>query len=355
MIGLMTWQKYQKRLKTDQKKRQLLLLTFFLLLFTFSLALFRLGRFLISSLPQAAGQKLLPLSWNGTNCVNLLNLTGTSREVWHLCPDDEKLTRLALAEDLLLVTPYGAYPIEKVYEVGQALNPPQGMSALIGSLEDFLNVPIDGYIMQNQKSIRQLADKNQKYISNILDYRSLIRVAKGEILGNLTPWQYLRFVAAAARIRFDKVTQLILTDDFFVKRRLEGVGEVRVLEETALFETLIQKNFAEAGIIKDALTIAVFNNTRKPGLAQKAAKFIGNSGGNVLEIGNLEKDQWERLGFETNMPTADKSRLIVFGKKRNLQTIRRLEDILKVKAEFIKESESQRVDVVVIAGEDFAQ
>jgi hypothetical protein len=155
------------------------------------------------------------------------------------------------------------------------------------NLEAILGIPIDGYIgLDSNFSSYTPLEVVEKLKSNPLEWFFNLK----SISSDLTPKELVNLAFSLSNIRFDKVSEV------------EIEGEL---------ELSIGKNFADTSIRNDQASIAIFNATDIPGLAQKAARVINNLGGNVIIITSIGNSTLEKsyIYSSGDAPIYTKSRL----------------------------------------------
>lgn len=273
--------------------------------------------------------------WDGNYNINLVIKTD-SISVLIFNPSQKKVTLMKLSENTFLEVPqgFGRWQLSSIYGLG-------GANLLKDSLMSFLGIPIDGFVEfqkpLNQRSVTELVSKNPLTILTILPY----------IRTDLTPWELVRLKFALSQVRFDKIKNLdLLTLGVLDKMKLADGTEVVIADPVKLDSVL--SDFSDPKLEKEHASIAVFNATSYPLLAQKAARIITNLGGNVIGTHNTE----DKL---------DKTYIV--GEKSD--TLKRLSQIFGLscgeapKCDKIKGLnlglESSRAQINLMVGEDFYQ
>lgn len=276
--------------------------------------------------------------WDGRSRLDLLLLKIDAQEkiertaVLTIDPTGRSLTLLEIPLDLLPAAPVLEKP-----------NPPLSLTQSLVSRR--LGIPLDGYLLVDPWGERKLTEslggppsfKNLRNLAAPLSWPkvpSFLTTLKENVRTNLSLLDFFRLLPAAVGVRFDKVKELTLTNEFFSK-----VGQR---------EQFLTEAFAEEGIVKERARILVLNGTEQPGLAAAAARLIVHLGGYVLDTNNASR--------------TDYAESLLIGGERAPYTTRRLAEIFNVKKQgeasaFSKDplfSYMQRVDLVLILGLDSA-
>lgn len=317
-----------------------------------------------SILPLAPGTKMVSPHWNGRSQINLLifdyeNLSegkfSTSKilALASLNPNTGFLRLLIIPDQMVVYTPKGNIPVSELFPVGVALNPPAPTDFLISSLQDFFAVPIDGYVaaeaaklkIKNEKlKVEEVENLYQEFKSSrsLLKLPELIRFIQKDLRSNLTVGQMFKVLRASRGVRFDKFSVKELSEPLLVKEQHKSKEEFRLSSEKLLDE-FSREFFAEDEIKEERLKVIIKNGTRVSGLANFVARFVENLGAEVIAVDNAPSQDFSE------------SRILDYASLPRSKTVKRLEDILQVESKKLKISETQRADVEVIVGKDWAR
>ncbi len=218
-------------------------------------------------------------SWDGNSKINLVILS-SSVSLISYSPKDKDLKIVIIPQETYLEVAhnFGKWKIGSIYNLGQSEKVPQGIELLSQSLSQFLGVPMDGYL----KLRGFLHDKNALELITYLR-QSQINFLNLKFSSNssLNDWELYRLVTGVNSVRFDKIEEINLGKGYLKDSVLPDQTKVKLALPERI-EILSGKLFADSAISDEQLSIAVFNATKIPGLAQKAARLISNSGGNVI-------------------------------------------------------------------------
>lgn len=276
--------------------------------------------------------------WNGEFNINLL-LRSAHISVLVFNPKEEKITIINIPDETYLEVPYGfgSWQLRAVYALGESQNGLGGYKLLVDTLTNFLAIPIDGFLdlssLSPQRSATEIIEQLRK---NPFSGPGFLPVLKT----NLTAWELLRFKLGINNVRFDKVKELDLD-------KLHTLDHEKLPDGTPIFTAdpvkldSVLSDVADPLITGEHKSIAVFNGTKKPQLAQKWARLITNLGGNVIITGNGEKvDKTQVTGVSS-------------------ATLRRLQQIFGVdkddKNSLNPDIASSRAQINLLLGENYAK
>lgn len=299
-------------------------------------------------------------SWDGTHNINLV-VKLNSIFVLSYNPIEKKITVVDFPPQTYLSVPegFGQWQVRSIYDLGQSSPTPIGARLLKGSVSSMLGIPIDGYLeFKNGFSNEHSSSTNEhssssngtsKEAINLLRQNPLyLHSVWSNIQSDLTPIELLLLMKGLSQVRFDRFKYLDL-------KALNLLTEANLPDSTTVYEPdlikidSISQNFQEQGIAGEYLSVAIFNGTNYPGLAQKAARIITNLGGNVIITANtIEK-------FEQSVVLGDESQT-----KKRLNQIFSLDckispDCDKLLQTAQAEVSSSRAQINIILGEDFYQ
>lgn len=259
-------------------------------------------------------------NWNGEFNINLL-VRGTSISLVSYNPKQGKITIINIPDETYLDVPngFGKWQLRSIYNLG-------GYRLLRISLTDFFGIPIDGFVETNQ--LRDLLQKNPISALGLLP----------GLKTDLTLWELLRLKMSLVSVRFDKIRELNLESlNVGDKVSLLDNSQVFVADSAKLDSVL--SDLKDPNLVSEGKTIAIFNATDHPQLAQKATRLISNLGGHVIIVSNAKG----RL--KTTLVTGEKS-----------ATLTRLQQIFDTNVNISPEDEnleSSRAEINLFLGEDY--
>lgn len=263
------WKTHQK--STKVKKKTKLALTVLSLLIGLLLAskLINFVNVLGQPLNSAENKNY---KWNGE--FNLNFVTGTEDiSIVSYKPQDKEILVLKIPSETYLdaSSDFGKWQLRSIYALGES-SKIGGQALLKKSLSNFLGLPIDGYASVDLVSLFR-----QNLFSGFAD---LPKIKTDFTLGEL-----LSLKRGLMSIRYDKIKQIDLSERLVLeKAKLADGTEVYIADPTRLDSVMVE--FADPKITDEHASIAIFNATDRPNLAQRAKRIITNLGGNVIALQN---------------------------------------------------------------------
>lgn len=283
--GWKTDAKHKKSLK--RTKLALLVLGLIILL----IVLGKLVAFIANLQQPISKEAFLPQRnyfWDGTSNLNLIIKTNTV-SLLSFNPLEKSIQIYNLPDSLYLWVPggYGSWKLSSIYPLGQADPQKLGAKFIKGSLALFFGVPIDGVIVFNgnlaKASPPQVINKFRDGIFAYIKHSSNIQT-------DLSSYEMFRFVWGVSKVRFDKVQERdLLSLNVLDKSYLPDNSLIYTAEGDRIDS--ISSYFAESNLVTEKASIAIFNATKNPGLAQYGARIISNLGGNVIFAANANNLQ----------------------------------------------------------------
>jgi anionic cell wall polymer biosynthesis LytR-Cps2A-Psr (LCP) family protein len=289
-----SWKFLKKRFQLKKRFRRfgLAFIIFFSVLFT--LGVIYAWQYLTRPFARAAGTFEVDVSWDGRMPLNLLwlevediengtapliNITAVS-----LNPTLERLSIFNLPSDYEVSTPdQGDHPLRNIYGVGNLLDPQQGIELAVKNASYLLGVPIEGYFLVDSAGLEELNQlfgdcgslKEYLSIGNITLLPRVVGLAHQYLRTNLTLSELVRVVYYVWRVRSDKITIIDLDSE--------------LVADSATLDEITRPLLEDANFATERLKIQILNGTLKPGLASFAARVVQNMGGEVVRVGNHER------------------------------------------------------------------
>ena len=289
-----SWKSVKKRFQIKKRLRR-----FSLALLVFLGVLLTLGAiytwyYLARPFARAAGTLETDISWGGTAPLNLLWL-----EVEEIESETSPLTNLAVIalnptlnrftiinlplEHKVYLPTQGKQPLKAIYGVGNLLDPKQWVLLTSKNVSYLLGIPIDGYLLVGRRGVQQLSGllDNPPHPKDYLSIKNLTFLPQMATLGhhflrtNLSLNELGRLILFLWGVRSDKVVSFAL--------KMTDFNDLISLDRQ-LRPYVEDKTFA-----KERLKIQILNGTLKPGLASFAARMVRNLGGEVIRVGNYER------------------------------------------------------------------
>lgn len=273
--------------------------------------------------------------WNGDFNFNIIILAkGVSLLSYN--PQNQKVTIIDIPNITYLEVAYGfgKWQLSSIYDLGESQSTGGG-KLLKDTLENLFGLPIDGFLKTSGKYSQKDSEfivseirKNPFSIISILPY----------LKTDLTPFELIRLKMGLSSVRFDKIKQINLEgSDSLQKERLAD-GTFVYIPDTVRLDSILS-DMKDSSLQSENKTIAIFNSTNHPGLAQKAARLITNIGGNVIITQNGQNK------LKTSLAGGEKSKTL-----ERIKQIFEAGDIIDHSNEDLV---SSRAEINLFLGEDF--
>lgn len=270
--------------------------------------------------------------WDGEFNINVVL---KSKDIAFLSynPSLQEATIIGIPDETMLEVfgGFGKWQAGSIFDLGESQKKGGGSKLLKTSLMDLLGLPVDGFLQfegpYSSKNTKEIVENLRK---NSFEGFNLLFNLKSD----LTLYELIRLKFALSSIRYDKVRYLDLES--------MGILEKGFLADNTPIFTFdpvridsISAGLPDPQIQSEHKTVAIFNSTDYPLIAQKGARIITNLGGNVIIIANSEKK------LKKTKVSGEKSK-----------TLKRFKQIFESEAG--KEMEiSSRAQINVMLGEDF--
>ncbi|MBI2017974.1 LCP family protein [Candidatus Daviesbacteria bacterium] len=281
--------------------------------------------------------------WEGDFKINLV-VRNNNISVLSFDPAEQTIRIIDIPDETYIEVTggFGSWQVRSIYDLGQSERR-DGATALALSLSNFLGAPIDGFI-EPLNEFRQMSayDLVSHLRSNPLNYLQFL----GNSKISLTPTEFTRLAFNVYLIRFDKITRVDLKKEALLKEKVLPDGNPGLIGDPLKIDGFASNNFIDQKLRKDEKTVAVFNASKKPGIAQKVANLISHLGGNVI--------------FTTNASSEIRTSLVLSNDGTISPTLIRLSQIfaphcLKVKCAILNDPDiaNSRADINVVLGTDY--
>lgn len=204
--------------------------------------------------------------WSEDATINLV-LRGETISLLSYNPTDGKISIINIPNQTYLEVPkgFGKWQISSITGLG-------GDQLLKESVTNFFGIPVEGYITADFK---KLNDENIFSIFNLLS----------EVKTDLTPIELFKLKMGIASVRFDKISEVNLEDTGLLDKFSLNDGTPVLVSDPLRLDTL-SSELADPKIKMEHKTVAIFNSTSYPGIAQIAARIISNLGADVIIVSN---------------------------------------------------------------------
>lgn len=259
--------------------------------------------------------------WNGEFNINLI-LKDKDISFVSYNPKEQKIIIIKIPDETYLDVPrgFGKWQLRAVYDLGQS-------QLLKNTLAGFFGLPADGFVETNQ--LRDFLQKNP------FSFLSLLPSLKTD----LTLWELLRLKMSLSKVRFDKISELNLLKSGVLDRASLSDGSQVFIADFVKMDSILS-DLADPNLVSEQKSVAIFNATDHPQLAQKANRLISNLGGHVIIVSN------SKIRLKTTVTYGEKS-----------ATLTRLQQIFgadgRINPQQLEDFESSRAQINLFLGEDY--
>lgn len=267
--------------------------------------------------------------WDGEFNINII-IKSKGLSLVSYSPQNKNITIVDIPNTTYLDTAhgFGKWQVSSIYSLG-------GSSLLKDTLANFFALPIDGLLdfsgKYSQMESEELVSEIRKNPFSIINTLPFLKT-------DLTPFELIRLKMGLSFVRFDKIQRIDLEKN-------ESLQKEKLADGTEILTVDAIKLDAVLSVLKDSViqsehkSVAIFNSTNHPGLAQKAARIITNLGADVIITSNGQTK------LKNNQVSGEKSK-----------TLDRFKQIFKSGDIIGKSNEdlvSSRAQINVFLGEDF--
>lgn len=329
-----SWKEIQNSSKNKKKTRLALIVLGAILLLLVLGQLFRLIQILIS--PWGSGIKK-DYGWDSKFSVNLV-LKDSSVSFFSYNPQEKKIRIINLPDNLEVdvTNGMGRWQLSSVFDLGESEKKGGGIIFLRKTLSSLLGIPLDG-VLQFESG----GDQFGKFRKDINIYAQL-----KSLKSDLSLLDILKLKLALSSVRFDKVEIIKLENLYILDETSLADGTKVYIADPVKLDSLMS-DFSDPLISKEHKSIAVFNATDTPLLAQSAGRLITNLGANVIVLANSNKKS-ERTYIQADKSDTKNRLLQIFDPKGCTYD----KDCGKVSTDDLGVS-SVRADIIVVLGKDY--
>lgn len=281
--------------------------------------------------------------WDSEFNINLLIRT-SSISLLSFNPKEEKIVIINIPDETFLDVPrgFGKWQLRAIYDLGQSQKEVGGDELLKETLTPFLGLPIDGFLdfsgLKPQKSTEEIVNILRENPFSGFNFLSILKT-------DLTSWELLKLKLKISNVRFDKVEQLDFTKLNVLDRENLPDGTPVLTPDPIKIDSVLS-DLADPTIVSEHKSIAIFNATDEPQLAQKWARLITNLGGNVIITANARNTLKKTQIVGENSPTLKRlSQIFDLGCRNNPKCA-------KIKPED-EDLVSSRAQINLFLGEDY--
>jgi hypothetical protein len=271
--------------------------------------------------------------WDGQHQINFV-VQANDIAVFSYHVQDQVLNILTIPNKTHLVVAggFGAYQISNIYKLGE-IEKIGGGKLLSRSLQEFLAVPIDGYLIQTTDSSLQVSSGNlsKSGLASIC-----FCVLSGSCKTNLTGWDLVRLLLAFNQLKTGQIKISNFQEEGVSKEKVLPDGSTIMSPDEVTIDNLSVELFSDKAALDEEITVSVLNGTFKGGLANNAGRLVKNLGAELINTTDADTEYKQSVLYYRNE------------KIRNSYTFKRLAQIFKVKK--IQLNDQLEGDISLILG-----
>lgn len=312
------WKTVQSKKRKNKKTKLALAILGLIILLVIFAQLARLSKTLFSPWNLTSQRNF---TWDGKFNINLV-VKSSQISLVSYNPKEQKIIIIKIPDETYLDVPrgFGKWQLRAVYDLGQS-------QLLKNTLTGFFGLPADGFVETNQ--LRDFLQKNP------FSFLSLLPSLKTD----LTLWELLRLKMSLSKVRFDKISELDLLKSGVLDRASLSDGSQVFIADFVKMDSILS-DLADPNLVSEQKSVAIFNATDHPQLAQKANRLISNLGGHVIIVSN------SKVRLKTTVTYGEKS-----------ATLTRLQQIFgaegRINPQQLEDFESSRAQINLFLGEDY--
>lgn len=280
------WKAHKMRLKIKKKTKLAILVLIMLLVVVLLGAILRLHSTFLSSWKFKGVTK--NYLWNGQFNINLVVLTNSVSLVT-FNPKEEIITILNLPPQTYLEVPggFGHWQLRAIFNLGKSEK--KGGGKLVKeTLSQFLGIHLDGFLALGESGENLTYQKSAKEIIDVLRANPISGITLlSDLKTDLTLWELVKLKWAFWQVRFDKVKSIDILDFGVLDKETLADGTSVYTTDPVKLDSILTY-FTDPSLREESLSIAVFNATDYPQLAQRSKRIITNLGGRVIALANAE-------------------------------------------------------------------
>lgn len=275
--------------------------------------------------------------WNADFNLNfLVRSKGVSLVSFN--PQEQKIVVFNIPDSIFLNVAhgFGNWQLSSIYNLGEGEKGIGGVVLLQDTLSDFFGLPIEGFLQFSGK-YSQIPPEAliEEFRGSPFSLFSLLPYLKT----NFTPFELIRLKFGLSAVRFDKSLKINLEEADVLEQVKLADGSLVYVSGDQRVDSILS-NVIDPAVKSEHKTVAIFNSTDHPLLAQKAARLITNIGGDVIIVTN-SKEKLKITAVVGEQSQTLKRLWQIFGKFDNINPEN--EDL-----------KASRAQINVFLGEDFA-
>jgi len=224
-------------------------------------------------------------SWDGKMPLSLLYLEVSDIKAASPRTLDLGIISLNPTQGLFTIVevPISYGKLEELYGLGEINAAEGGVGVMAQEVQNLLGIPIDGYLVIDRAGRQELSSlfpdvsgvKEALVFPTLLKLPQVWMVIQSSAKISLDITGIARAVWYLLQVRIDRIADLTLTPE--------------LLDDSDSLDRRISPFFRDDQLAAEHLKIQVLNGSGKIGLAASAARVVRNIGGEVIRVGNCER------------------------------------------------------------------
>ncbi len=270
-----SWKKEQKRRRFGKTREIIVRLVTTLIFITLLWSSFKVWQSFRGSL------------WDGQHQINFV-VQAKEIAVFSYHPQDQMLNILTIPKltHLVVAGGFGEYQINNIYKLGE-LEKIGGGKLLSRSLQEFLAVPIDGYLVQTADSSLQIPNGNLSKSDLVSLY---LCVLKGSCKTDLTGWDLVRLLLAFNQFKTGQIKIANFQEEGVSKEKVLPDGSTITAPDYVIIDNLSLELFSDKSALDEEITVGVLNGTSKGGLANNVGRLVKNLGAELINTSDADTE-----------------------------------------------------------------
>ncbi|MDP3724376.1 MAG: LCP family protein [bacterium] len=247
-------------------------------------------------------------AWDGQEPLTVVVGSDPVR-VFSYSPLEKRLIVVSIPGDTLVTVPYGygAYRLKAVVDLGALDTARSGPELLMHSVQEFLAIPIDGYIDPG------IVNQGGNVLENIRNAWKRPDRLLSSSTTTLKPLDIFRLFTAIAAVRMDRISFIDLSNAGITTASTRADGQdVLNIEQGRLDRALSENMPTRLSRGGERVQAIVLNGTGQEGLAKGFARYLEHLGAVVIQLGNAATpvERTSVVGLEGAHERYDISRIL---------------------------------------------
>ncbi len=258
--------------------------------------------------------------------------------VWSYDREDHTLTVLIIPSDYFIdaIHGYGEYSLESLWKLGFIDTTER--SLMSESVGDTLGLSIPWYIGENSEELPHVHD-SVAYGKSIFSLASVGKLFSGLYRSNMPITSFISFMRNITSVSLDNMTVIDLSQKDITEEQVLPDQTTREHIDPDQVDLVLKGVFEDETIRKERVSVALYNTTQVPDLANRAARLVSAMGVLVVAVSNEE-------------PAVSRCQLYGTAPVLSSKTAHMIADLFKCQTNI--SSSQNRADLMVLIGTEYA-